>query len=314
MKSFWNWPTDFLIPWSPENANFTHPNQFVALALPWVIILIVFIFRKQLSNASQKAKNITYTSLGIFAIIWEFWFDISKIAYRGQGVSEAMFIQFRKGFDFCRMLTYINGVFLIFRRADLIKWVAATSLFSGYSTLIDHYEETNSTFHSLFTHTIILSAFPSVAFTMSAKQYKVRNLIHAHLFNWTLVAIMVITNYVWNAHTFDSGNGYHAVAGELTQNRMKGNMIVGEIPWPGSMFVWILLVMLLEWSYFGVSRLIIWRTHQKELSFIQTFVVEWEKDKKEWYGFKNIANKQWWKDNLLKLTWRWDETKEVIYG
>jgi len=308
MKDFWDWPNEVDIPWSAKNANFTHPMQLVMLALPWLIIFTVFLFRKQLSGAPQKVKNITYTTLGIFALVWELWFDISSIVYRGkdQSINDAMFRQFKNGFDYCRMLTYINATFLIFRRVELVKWVAATSLFGGYSTLIDHYNGT-ANFHSVVTHTIILAGIPSIAFTMSAKQYKVRNLIHAHLFNWTLVAIMFTTNVLWDG-----------VAGELTKERMDKNMVVGVdglfgASWPGNMFLWIFLVMLLEWSYFGVSRLLIWRTYQRDLTFIETFVVEWPKDKIEWYGFKNIINKEWWKDNILKLTWRWDETKEVIY-
>lgn len=287
-------PDKISIAWSENDHgknNFSHPNHFVFLFLPWVLLALIFVFRRFLSSRSDKTKFITTASLGAFAIIWELWFDVASIVNRDANVSasSAAWTQFVDGFDFCRMNTYIVGVFLILQRRELIKWVAATALFGGYSTLIDHYSNTAS-FHSLITHAVILTSFAAVGATMWGSNYKVRNLIHSHLFNWALVAFMYfVVNNEWGGH-----------AGELTKDRMGDNVMVGFAPFPVNMFLWILSVMFLEWMYFIVFRLIWWRTYAKKDSFGQTFKVEWPIDKVEWYGFKLWGKNSFYERSLTK--------------
>lgn len=290
------YPGDIEIAWSPEKDNFTHANQFIFLALPWVLLFMIFLFRRQLKALSPKFKNYFYPSMGIFMILWELWFDVSSIVDSTLSRGDAVWDQFVGAFDFCRMNMYIIGSFLVFRRADLVKWATATALFGGYSTLIDHYHG-SANIHSLVTHAIILSAVPALVVTMDGTNYKVRNLIHAHLFNWLLVIVMYSSNVLWDG-----------VAGELTPQRMGDNVMVGWAPWPANMFLWILSVMVLEWAYFAIFRLVYWRTYQTSMTVKETFTNEWPEDKKEWYGFK-----MWGSDSYItRLNVRFNQQLENI--
>ena len=276
-------PKELEIAWSnTKTENFSHPNQIIFLLLPWVLLGIVFFFRRKFAAVSTRTKNITYFSMGAFAILWELWFDVSSIINSNKTTADAMHEQFIAGFDFCRMNMYILGLFLVIRKPEMVKWIAATALFGGYSTLIDHYGQHSinptADIHSLMTHAVILSVIPAITITMNKTNYKVRNLVQAHLFNWTLVAIMFTVN------VYNPGS----VAGELTKDRMADNMLVGWAPWPANMFLWILSVMMLEWAYFIIFRIIFWRTYLQKMTFGQTFSMEWPADKKQWYGFKII--------------------------
>ena len=268
----------FTIAWSDKN-NFNNINQFIFLTIPILSLALIFVLRKRLKNVNENLKDLAMISLGLFALFWELIYDIYGIKVnveKGMELREAMFEQFKGGFDLCKMNTYIVGTFLVLRKPNMVKWVGATALFGGYSTLIDHYRD-HAQIHSLITHAIILSTFPSVALAMSGENYKVRNLIHAHLFNYVLVAVMYYTNTLWDG-----------VAGELTKERMEDNMLVGFAPWPTNMFLWIFAVMMVEWLFFTIHRIIINFTYEKQrgVSFITSFKLEFDQDKKEWYGFK----------------------------
>ena len=161
--------------------------------------------------------------------------------------------------------------------------------------------------HSLVTHAVILPVIPALAIAISGSNYKIKNLIHAFIFNLTLVGIMIIVNYTVN-------NGWdvvripgrvHAIAGELTRTNMKNNALVGFLPWPFNMVLWIFAVMMLEWIYFFFHRLIIWRTYQRHLSLKQTFKDEFAIDAPQWYGFKLWGKHNWpqrWLNNA-KIKW-----------
>lgn len=277
-------PKDYYMDWSKKDEMFGHTNQIIFMILPWLLLFIVFLFRKKFSAVSNKTKNITYITMGLMMIGWELWFDIGSIVNRADGINvyDQMYQQFIDGFDFCRMNMYIAGTFMVICKPQLVKWVAATSLFGGYSTLFDHYDK-QADVHSLMTHSVFLAVFPSLVVTISGTNYKVRDLIGAHLFNWLLVAIM----YTVNVYT-------GSVAGELTEDRMADNMIAGFAPWPINMFIWILAVMMLEWAYFITFRILFWRTHlaKQNIGFWKSFALEWPQDKKQWFGIKFWAKEK----------------------
>lgn len=270
--TFWEAPSDWKIDWSTQRENFSHVNQWIFLILPWALLATVFIFRKRLSGLSNKAKGRTYTTMGIIAISWELWFDLGGII-SSSNPSHEVWVHFVDGFDFCRINMYILGSFLVIRKPEWVKWIAATALFGGYTTLIDHYHD-RAAFHSLVTHAIILAAFPAIAITMNATNYKVKNLVQAHLFNWSLVAIM----YTVNQYT-------GGVAGELTKDRMADNMMVGFAPWPFNVYLWMLSVMFLEWSYFTTYRVVHNKTYEVKngVTFIQSFKNEWKAETKKYW-------------------------------
>ena len=290
---------DIRMPWNPNMMSGIHLS---IMLMPFVALFIVFMFRKKFFVAPQGIKNYVFITLGVFAIFWELWYDVGSI-YDGSSA----FKEFIGGFDYCRMNTYIVGTLLILRKNEMLKWVAATSLFSGVSTLVDHWSHYTAPVHSVITHGVILAIFPSIAIASMGTNYKVKNLIHSHLFNWTLVLIMITVNLHINGGWEENSSryGFTSVAGELTKNRMTKNMLVGWAGWPWALMLWILAVMMLEWIFFIVHRLIIWRTYQKDLSFKETFTEEFKHDLPQWFGFKWWGEHNWIDRYKVNLRKRW---------
>lgn len=281
---WWNWPNNLTIPWPSDEMDFSGNHLLWAL-LPVVFLILLLLFtiffgKKYFPMIPKRVLNWTLTIMGFIAISWELWFDIASIA---SGVDPLE--QFKGGFDLCRLNMYLLGVFLLLRRIEWVKWIAATCLFGGMSTMVDHFHDAAQV-HSLITHGIILSLFPSIAIAITRENYKFRNYIHAHILNYSITAFLIITNFYWGTH-----------AGELAPENMHDNVLVGwafggdEINWPNaipSMAVWIGAVMFVEASYFLVHRSIYWFIYQKDqkISWVQSFKNEWPKDKAEWYGFR----------------------------
>ena len=275
-------------------------NKYIFLTLPWILLLAIFILRKKLNMIPLHYKNITYITLGLFAFFWELDHDLTTLFLTTDIKFEAYNL-FISGFGLCRMNIYIVGVFLMFRKLEMLKWVVATSLFGGLSALFGEYDHT-ANIHSLITHAIILMPLPAFALAISGKNYTLRNILHTHIFSLTIVGVMLIVNYIINDGWIVT-RGHHLVistAGELTKTNMSDNPIVGKIPWPFNAVVWIMLVILIAWLYFGIYRLIIWRTYQKDLTFRQTFTQEFGIDRLEWYGFKLWGKHNWPQRWLLR--------------
>lgn len=186
--------------------------------------------------------------MGAFALVWEAMFDITSLATDPKHAKD----QFMGMLDLCRLNMYIVGLFLITRKINCLKWVVATSLWGGVSTLFDHYNNT-AAFHSLISHAVVLAIFPSLAITISKTNYSFSNYVYAHFFNWTIVLILIITNYWWGKH-----------AGELTEAELKDNALVGFMPYGGRMILWIFVAMIIEFCYFLIYRFIYWITYEKQ--------------------------------------------------
>ena len=289
--------TSYKIKW-PLIGN---KNKIIFMILPWIILLIIFLFRRQFKNAPQQAKDFMMITLGLFALFWELNYELSSI----HGGAKP-FRQFIWGFYYCRMNMFVVGTFLILRKTEMLKWVAATSLFSGYIVIFGGYHG-EAQIHSLVTHSIVLASFPSIAIAMSGSNYKIKNLMHSHLFNWTLVAVMLIVNYdVNNGWVEDPTKyGFPSSAGELTKDKLANNLLVGWAQWPGNIIIWIFLVMSLEWIYFGIHRLIIWRTYQRNMTLRQTYSEEFKVDVPQWFGFKLWGKNNWPQRYLDNLKTRW---------
>ena len=277
------------VPWNKGNNVIKGFNSKIFLLLPMILLLGVFLLRKKLSSGSKNAQDFLIITLGLIAIFWELLHDVSAIHFRfaDQTANFKMYQQFILGFSLCRMNTYIIGTFLIFRKIDMVKWVAATSLFGGIVSLVGEYDNT-ANLHSLITHSVILTVFPALAISTNKTTYTVRNLIHAFIFNLTLVGVMLIVNYTVN-------NGWdvvkvqhkvHAIAGELTRTNMANNDLVGFLPWPFNMVLWIIAVMMLEVIYYFAQRIVVWRTYNRDTKLKEIYSLEYKKDKPEWYGFK----------------------------
>ena len=271
--------TSYTIGWNDIDSK-------IFLVLPFVLLLIVFLTRKTLSNTSTNNKDILLITLGLIAFFWELNHDLNTIHNRTiESLNYTVYTEFVRGFSLCRMNTYIVGVFLMFRRTEMLKWVAATSFFGGIVSIVGEYHGTANT-HSLITHSVILTVFPAIGITLTKSNYTMRNLIHAFIFNLTLVAIMMIVNYSVN-------NGWdvvkvphkvHSIAGELTRTNMGDNALVDFLPWPFNMVLWITAVMIVEVIYCFTQRLIVWRTYKKDKTIREIYSAEFKIDKKEWYG------------------------------
>lgn len=185
--------------------------------------------------------------MGAFAIIWELWFDIASI-----NSGTPAYQQFWNGFDLCRLNMYLIGVFLLFRKIDWIKWVVATALWGGTSTLFNHYNNA-APIHSLITHAIVLPTFPAIAITMAKTNYSFKSYVYAHLFNWSIVIFIVCLNYISGAS--------HA---ELREDHLGDNVLVGWAPYGARMILWILVVMIVELCYFALYRYIYWQTYNEK--------------------------------------------------
>ncbi len=184
--------------------------------------------------------------MGLFAIGWELWFDLSSITVGGNSTYE----QFWSGFDLCRLNMYIIGVFLLLRKIDWIKWVVATALWGGASSLFNHYNN-SAIVHSLFTHAIILPTFPAFAITLAKTNYSFKSYVYAHFFNWTVVLFLIATNYGFDRH-----------AGELREDHLADNVLVGWAPYGLRMILWILVVMFVEFCYFLLFRYVYWQSYE----------------------------------------------------
>ena len=126
----------WLMPWDDGNKIVDGFNSKLFLVLPWLLLFTVFLMRKKLNGGSDNMKKYTIITLGLFALFWELLHDVSIIHVRRNspyGVYHEMYNQFILGFSLCRMNVYIIGTFLIFGKTELIKWVAATSLFGAVS-------------------------------------------------------------------------------------------------------------------------------------------------------------------------------------
>lgn len=277
-QEWWNWPNNLIIDWPSDVMDFSG-NHLVWVLVPIVALLLLLLFtilfgKKVYPRISKRAKGITYTSMGIFVIGWELWFDAASVA---SGVNALE--QFKDGFDLCRLNMYILGSFLLFRKINWVKWIVATCLFGGLSTMVDHYGPyaAPATIHSLITHGIILSVFPSFVVAISGENYLVRNYLHAHIFNLLIVTFLIVTNILWDKS-----------AGELSVEALDDNVLVGWAPGVWAMVMWIFAVMFVELCYFLVHRSIYWYIYQKStsLSWIGAFKEEWPKDKEECYGFR----------------------------
>lgn len=247
MATFKNWPNDLEIAWSKNTDLFGHVNQVIFFFLPWVLLLTLYLFRRQIGKINPNISKWIITSMGLFAITWELWFDISSDV---SGVNPTE--QFWGGFDLCRLNMYVVGAFLLFRKTEWVKWVVATALWGGVSTLFNHYNNA-ATVHSLVTHAIVLPLFPALAITMTKTNYTFKSYVYAHLFNWTIVIFLIATNYGLDRH-----------AGELREDHLSDNALVGWAPYGMRMLLWILVVMVVEFAYFVLYRYIYWQTYEEK--------------------------------------------------
>ncbi len=257
---WYEWTANITLEWT----SMTH---YIFMALPVILLLLIFLLRNKISNISPKAKGIILTIMGLFVIGWELWFDVVEILHSAQSssIGDAMFLQFKNGFSLCRLNMYVMGVFLVFRRMNMLKWILATALFGGYSTLIDHYTiGTSPSMHSIFTHSVILVSFIPFALAMKPSNYTVRSLIHTYLFNWTIVGVLLYTNHLWGVSN-----------GELTSAALRTNMIVGwayDIWKPLTLIAWVGVISIFAGVMFGLYRLIYWASIIKDESTSPTWI------------------------------------------
>lgn len=247
MATFSNWPNDWTIEWSKQTEVFGHPNQIIVFFLPWILLLAIFCFRRKIGAIDYKYTKYIWNVMGAFAIVWEFWFDIATITH---GTSP--FVQFKNGFDLCRLNTYLIGAFLLFRKVEWVKWIVATALWGGVSTLFNHYN-TAAPIHSIITHAVILPTFPAFAITLSKTNYSFKSYVYAHLFNWTIVIFLICLNY-------STGETH----GELREDHLQDNVLVGWAPYGLRIILWILVAMVVELCYFLLYRYVFWQTYENK--------------------------------------------------
>ena len=297
-----------LIKWDATGGG-SNITPYIFLSMPLILLLIIFLFRKNLSSISNDAKNYIWITLGMTMIFWQLWWDVTSIKDGEKmygNLNKAMLRQFINGFIFCRLNMYVAGVFLVLRKIDMLKWVVATSFFGGIVSVYGEYKG-QASIHSLLTHSIFLTVFPFYGVTLSRSNYRVKNLIHSHLFNWTLVIVMLGINYHVNGGFTENSSkyGFPSIAGELTIDRLENNALVGWLKWPGNLFMWIFIVMLLEIIVFSIYRLINWRTYKRNLTFKETFTTEHKIDSVSWYGFKQWGENSWPRNYKKNLKQRW---------
>ncbi len=280
---WYQWTESWEISWTPT----TH---YIFMALPLVLLALIFLLRKPLQRISPKSKGRILTMMGLIVIGWELWFDVNTIMSDSKmmGTSDAMWETFKGGFALCRLNMYLMGSMLLFRRTEMLKWILATAVFGGYSTLVDHYDGSPmASAHSLVTHAVMLSTFIPFALAMKPSNFTLRNLFHSYLLNYFIVGTLLVTNHMWHAH-----------AGELTAAALKNNMIAGwayDIWQPLTLIVWVGIITLFVALVFILHRVIYWASTpaNRNTGFRKSFSNEKEIDKKEWFGFK------WWGTNSV---------------
>lgn len=232
--------------------DFSSTNQIIFMAMPVVVFILIFLFRKQFRKVNELTKKVVLITLGSFSIFHELMFDIDSIN-NGTNAFDQLVLG---NLELCRFNAYMVGIGLILLAFDknMLKWVAGTALFGGYSTLVDHYP-TTATIHSLITHSVILCLFPAFAFAMKDSKYTNKDLKMAFVWNLTYVMVAMAVNYSLD---YKDGKFTHS-AGVLSPSELKDNMIGGfayDI-WPPLAFVaWIGAVIVLQFIFVGVFRLV----------------------------------------------------------
>lgn len=250
--------------------DFSSTNQIIFMVMPVVVFILIFLFRKQFRKVNELVKKVTLITLGSFAIFHELMFDIDSIN-DGAGVFDQLVLG---NLELCRFNAYMVGIGLILLAFDknMLKWVAGTALFGGYSTLVDHYDG-SATIHSLITHSVILCLFPAFAFAMKDSKYTNKDLKMAFVWNLTYVMVAMAVNYSLD---YKDGAFVHS-AGVLSPSELHDNMIGGfayDI-WPPLAFVaWIGAVIILQFIYVGVFRLIYKIDHEDRQKEVEDLILE----------------------------------------
>ena len=282
----------------PSNkANMGMTKYILFLLIPLLMFIVTAIFRRKLVKLEDNTKNYIFGILGVVVISWELLFDVQRIESSAHSHSKAMFETFIQGFLFCRLNMYLIGTFLVLRKIEMLKWVIATSIFSGLVTLFDgqYY-----TYHSLMSHGVFLTFVPLFVLIVANKNYTIKNTLHATIFNLFIVVIMLIVNYNINKGwtTNSSAYGFVSFAGELTVDHMAANPIGRLIIWPYGMFLWIFIVMVAQAIFVVAYSVFFWKVNKIKTPFFKTMLEEFKKDKNSWLGFK------FWGDNSIYNNWK----------
>lgn len=269
MNKFLAWPSEVRIPWS-ENFFISAGYGFAFLFPAIVILVSCHIFKKRLTNYKDKTRRIISLSLGAFAFILELWFELALIFYEHADPVSIL----KDVLITCRFNMYLIFIFTLFNKVEWLSWIFATTLFGGAATVIGMpHQEAN--FASLFRHGYVLFIFPTVILLMYKKQFTFDMYIKGYIFSLVVVAMQIGTNYAWDKN-----------AGELREDILIDNPLVGWVPYGGRIILWVTIVMIVQNVIFFTYRY----SHH----------VSYEKENSYWNDLHNEAH-EWKFKNLIPV-------------
>lgn len=262
MRNFLAWPSTLTIPWS-ENFLISAGYGFLFLFPAIVILVSCHIFKKRLFAYKAKSKRIITLSLGIFSFVMELWFELAMIFYDHANALDI----FKDVLITCRLNMYLIFIFALFNKIEWMSWIFATTLFGGAATVLGM-PHTDANFASLFRHGYVLFLFPSIILLMHGKQFTFDMYIKGYVFSLLIVFVQIGTNYAWDKN-----------AGELREDILVDNPLVGWVPYGGRIILWVLIVMLVQNVIFFTYRFSHHYSYERNSSFwktLQTEVTDWK--------------------------------------